>query len=239
MPNNLDSFFEDKNKTTLQLDKILCIIEGGDELSFIKKVYEIYNDPIECQDFISTKIKLSYGKSIIEWQGNRPEIRAKNRDVCNFQGGDNQDGKVPLPILASLNKEDLELYPAIIVMFDKDRDLDNKVEIKSKEILKEYSNKILFLSRPCFEKETMTFFMNEEIDIFISDNYVIMENSRCRWFKQNYSQCILFNPIKNARKLSTVIKKLEKKHLEDENIDEFMLELINFIKINIGGDNDS
>ena len=69
MATNLDSFYSDKieMKITIPLDKILCILEGGDELSFIKKVYEVYNQTIECQDFVNNKIKLSYGKNFIEW----------------------------------------------------------------------------------------------------------------------------------------------------------------------------
>ena len=241
MANNLDSFFPNINNTQVitQYDKILCIIEGGDELSFIKRVYEVYNNSIECQDFVNNKIKLSYGMEIIEWQGNTHELKDKSREKCNFQGGDLYSGddkvKAPLPILESLYNEDLELYKAIIVMFDKDRDVDNIVEIKSRERLSDYSNNILFLSNPCFEKESMTFFMNEEIQNFIDTYYVIIEGSSCRWYKQNYGKCIKLNPIKNAKKLSTVIEKLEKKHIEDSNIDVQMSKLINFIKINIKG----
>lgn len=163
MANNLDSFFPDINtrQVVTQFDTILCIVEGGDELSFIKRVYAVYNNPIECQEFVNNKIKLSYGRNNIEWQGNTPKLKIKNQEKCNFQGGDLYGGeekvKAPLPILESILNEDLELYPAIIVMFDKDRDLDDIVELKSQELLKDYFNNILFLSRPCFEKESMTF----------------------------------------------------------------------------------
>ncbi|MFK5975903.1 MAG: hypothetical protein QM493_05300 [Sulfurovum sp.] len=233
MANNLDSFFPNINNTQVitQYDKILCIIEGGDELSFIKRVYEVYNNSIECQDFVNNKIKLSYGMEIIEWQGNTHELKAKSREKCNFQGGDTQEGYAPKPILHSLNNEDLELYPAIIVMFDKDRDIDDLVEREAREILQEYSNKVLFLSSPCFEKESMTFFMNEKIKKYISDNYSIIDGSSCLWFKRNYSNCISFNPIKNAKKLTTMIDKLEKAYLENSNIDIEMSNLIKFISI--------
>jgi len=240
MSNSLDAFFEDKVAheiaTTPPINKVLCILEGGDELSFIKKVYEVYNDDMACQDFVNNKIKLSYGREIIEWQGNTHELKAKSREKCNFQGGDLYSGddkvKAPLPILESLYNEDLELYKAIIVMFDKDRDVDNIVEIKSRERLSDYSNNILFLSNPCFEKESMTFFMNEEIQNFIDTSYVIIEGSSCRWYKQNYGKCISLNPVKNAKKLSTVIEKLDKSYLEDSNINVEIFKLINFIKIN-------
>jgi hypothetical protein len=235
MANNLDSFFPNINNTQVvtQYDKILCIIEGGDELSFIKRVYEVYNNYIECQDFVNNKIKLSYGEYEIKWQGDTEELRAKSREKCNLQGGDTQEGYAPKPILHSLNHEDLELYPAIIVMFDKDRDVDNIVEIKSREILQEYSNKILFLSNPCFEKESMTFFMNEEIEQFIDTYYEVIEDSSCRWYKRNYGKCIKLNPIKNAKKLSTVIEKLDSIYLENITISLQMQELISFIRVNM------
>jgi len=240
MSNNLDNFFADKAEheisTTPPINKVLCIIEGGDELSFIKKVYEVYNQPIECQDFVNHKIKLSYGMEIIEWQGNTYELKAKSREKCNFQGGDLYSGddkiEAPLPILESLFNEDIELYKAIIVMFDKDRDIDNIVEIKSRERLAEYSNKILFLSNPCFEKESMTFFMNEEIQNFIDISYEIIEGSFCKWYKRNYGKCLAFNRVRNAQKLSEVLYYLEKIHLENPQIDEEMSKLIDFIKIN-------
>ena len=133
MANNLDSFYANKfeNQSIIKSDKILCILEGGDELSFIKRVYEVFNEAIDCHDFVNNKIKLSYGRGIIEWQGNTLELRNKNRQKCNFQGGDlylnNDKVKAPLPILASLYNEDLDIYKAIIVMFDKDRDVANSI----------------------------------------------------------------------------------------------------------------
>jgi len=233
MANNLDSFFPNRfdNPSQPRIDKILCIVEGGDELSFIKRIYEVYNDSIECQEFLRNKIKLSYGRGIIEWQGQTTGEKKKSRKNCNFQGGNNQE-EAPKPILASLNNEDLELYKAIVVMFDKDRDTNDFVEITSLEILQEYSNKIIFLSNPCFEKESITFFNNENIEKFIQDNYTIIANSKCRWYKKNYGKCLQFNPIRNKKTLSTIIPLLDKVHFESESIDEEMKELINFLRVN-------
>ena len=233
MPNNLDSFFPNRFDSPPQtkIDKILCIVEGGDELSFIKRVYEVYNNSIECQDFVNHKIKLSYGRGIIEWQGNKIEEKDRNKKNCNFQGGDYQE-KAPLPILTSLNNEDLELYKAIVVMFDKDRDANDFVEIKSLEIVQEYSDKIIFLSNPCFEKESITFFQNEAVEKFIQENYSIIANSKCRWYKKNYGKCLQFNPIRNKKTLSTIIPLLNKSHFENESINEEMKELINFLRVN-------
>jgi len=61
MANNLDSFFTDKfeHESSIKSDKILCILEGGDELSFVKRVYEVFNQSINCKDFLDIKIKLS------------------------------------------------------------------------------------------------------------------------------------------------------------------------------------
>jgi len=230
MANNLDSFFADKfeHKSSIKSDKILCILEGGDELSFVKRVYEVYNDSIECQDFVAHKIKLSYGRGIIEWQGNTVELREKNKEKCNFQGGDTKE-KAPLPILTSLKNEDLEIYKAIIVMFDKDRDINNKVEKESIEILERYSNKILFLSNPCFEKESITFFENRDILNFINNEYSIIDGSKCRWYKSNYGKLLQFNPIGNKKKLSTIIPLLTQHHFELDSINRKMKNLISFI----------
>ena len=233
MANNLDSFFPNRFDTPPQtkIDKILCIVEGGDELSFIKRVYEVYNNSIECQNFVNNKIKLSYGRGLIEWQGQTTREKEKSRKNCNFQGGNNQE-EAPKPILASLNNEDLELYKAIIVMFDKDRDTNDFVEIKSLEILQEYSDKIIFLSNPCFEKESITFFKNEEIEKFIQENYCIIANSKCKWYKKNYGKCLELNPIRNKKTLSTIIPLLNKFHFENQLINQEMKELINFLRVN-------
>jgi len=240
MPHSLDSFFADKvehkRREITRINKVLCILEGGDELSFVKKVYEIYNDDIECQDFVNDKIKLSYGMNLIEWQGNTSKLKDKSKEKCNFQGGDLYSGddrvKAPLPILESLINEDIELYKAIIVMFDKDRDMNNEVEDKAREKLETITNNILFLSTPCFEKESMTFFMNKKIKEYIIDNYSVIDDSSCLWYKQNYNKCLAFNRVKNAQKLSTMIDKLDKNHLENSSIDEDISKLIHFIKIN-------
>jgi len=235
MSRSIDSFFSDKNDrgTSHRLNRVLCIVEGGDELSFVKRVYEVFNQPTECQDFVTDKIKLSYGKNPIGWQGDTSKQKSKSRKICNFQGGDTQEGKAPLPILESLNSEDLELYLAIVVMFDKDRDFNGGVESKAKEILEDHTNKILFVSKPCFEKESMGFFMNSGIQGYIDENYAIIENSQCRWYKQNYGECIKLNPIGNAKKLSTVISKLEKSHFEEPKLDMLLFQLIYFLQTNI------
>lgn len=235
MANNLDSFYTHKfeNQTIIQSSKILCILEGGDELSFIKRVYEVFNQIIACQEFVNKKIKLSYGKSIIEWQGNTLELREVSKKKCNFQGGDTQEGKVPLPILASLNNEDLEIYKAIIVMFDKDRDSNNEVELQANEILNTYPIQILFLSNPCFEKETITFFDNENIQKHIKDKYEIINDSKCQWYKSNYGELLKLNPIKNKKKLATIIPILEKSYFEEESINENMKKLITFLQLHL------
>ena len=239
MANNLDSFYANKfeNQGTIKSDKVLCIVEGGDELSFIKRVYEVFNESIDCQEFVNGKIKLSYGRSIVEWQGNTVALKNKSREKCNFQGGDlyseNDKTKAPLPILASLNNEDLDIYKAIIVMFDKDRDEDDLVELKSKDILKECSVQILFLSNPCFEKETIAFFENEDIQNFIVENYEVINGSKCQWYKSNYGKLLQFNPIGNKKKLSTIIPLLNRNHFESELLDVNMQKLITFIRTSL------
>jgi len=117
-------------------------------------------------------------------------------------------------------------------MFDKDRDMDNNVEQKSIDILKEYSNKILFLSKPCFEKESITFFRNEDISEFIHNNYQVINGSKCQWYKSNYGKLLKFNPIGNKKKLSTIIPLLTRNNFESNLINAEMQELIYFIREN-------
>lgn len=75
--------------------------------------------------------------------------------------------------------------------------------------------------------------MNEEIEQFINTSYQMIEDSSCRWYKRNYGKCIKLNPIKNAKRLSTVIEKLNKIYLENSEISIEMQELISFIRVNM------
>jgi len=235
MLGSLDSFFTDKieNTTSTQSNKILCIVEGGDELSFVKRVYEIYHHPIECQEFVETKIKLSYGKNMIVWQGNSPKLISSNKQKCNFQGGDNLEGKAPKPILESLYHEDLELYPAVIVLFDNDRDFGQNVEKKAMQILETHPNSILFVSKPCFEKETIAFFENEAIVRFIEAHYEATNKPPCQWYKHHYGKILKINPIGNAQNLSGVLRLLSQSHLEKSSVNRQMDRLIHFIQTKI------
>jgi len=235
MPTNLDSFYSNKfrQSSTTQLETVLCIVEGGDELSFIKKIYEIHNSSITCSKFLHNKIKLSYGRGLIGWQGNTPTQKHTNKQKCNFQGGDLSNKKAPYPILESLNNEDLSLYKAIIVIYDKDRDINNIVRMKSKQILENHSQYILYISAPCFERESITFFNNIDIDKYIIKNYKIIEGSQCKWYKQNYQNLLRLNPIGNCRKLSTLIPLLTHQQILSPTINSKIKNLISFIHTNI------
>ena len=96
----------------------------------------------QCDELSKNKIKVSWGRDII----------VVNK--CNFKGGGcYKDIPVPVPAQESLEfeKDNLWLYDSIIVMFDGDKDNNNKVNnyfLKKQESL---GNLILLVSQPCFE----------------------------------------------------------------------------------------
>ena len=77
---------------------------------------------------MSDKVKVSWGKEPIY-----PD------EKCNFQGGNRPGCTVPRPAIESLKFEEdsLALYKGIIIMFDKDCDVDDEVEEKIMKIIKE------------------------------------------------------------------------------------------------------
>ena len=223
--NEIESLYEDKQEVSI--DKMLCILEGQDELNFVKKVYELYNQEINCQKFIDNKIELSWGKESIVW---------RNIEKCKFQGGNIIGCPVPYPVLESLyNNDNLENYKAVLIMFDKDCDRNNKVENSSKEILKNLNNYI-FTSNPCFEKVTIDFISTNEIRSYIDNNYQIIDYSKCRWYKNHFANLPKSN-LPQHKRIFRRVNSLESliNHLKIEDIEDESVELKNcifFIKSN-------
>jgi len=224
--NLLDTFYSDKTEVS-KIDKVLCILEGKSELSFIKKVYELNNSLISCEDFTDSKIKLSWGKTSIEWN---------KKENCNFKGGNITGCKVPEPVIESLNNENISMYKAILVIFDKDCDTDDLVSIESSELLEAYNN-LIFVSEPCFEKVGIDFIKTDEIKKYIDDNYSVIEDSQCKWYKDNFAKLPKATLpkekklFKRAQSLDKLIEFLSIEDIKDETVE--LKECILFIKSNI------
>ncbi len=227
----LNNYYNDKIPFK-KIDKIFCILEGKDELSFIKKVYELDNNLISCENFIKNKIRLSWGRTPIQW---------RDKDKCNFQGGNIKNCKVPQPVIESLKNKYIFNYKAILIMFDKDCDRDNLVSIKSKQILKNYGNKFIFISNPCFEKVGIDFILTNEIKEYIDNNYQITDDSKCRWYKNNFANLpkSTLPPqkkrFKRVQSLEKLINYLKIEDIEDESIE--LKNCISFIKSNFESEN--
>ena len=220
---DIESLYSDKLAHELDVlkDKVLCIVEGKDELSFVKKVYELNHTSINCEAFLTDKIELSWGKEPIFW---------RNIKKCNFQGGNLSECPVPMPVLESLNAHDLETYEAIFVMFDGDCDTNNFLKSNSETLLSAY-NHYIFISDICFEKVAMEFVQNSETKEYISQNYKIIEDSLCKWYKNSYGAIPKSNYFRRVQSLERVIDILR---LEDIEKEELLLNrAILFLKSNI------
>ena len=219
---DLDLLYEDKTLHDLiQSDKVLCIFEGKDELSFVKKVHELFSQPITCEDFISNKIELSWGKEPIFW---------KNINSCNFQGGSLSGCPVPMPVLESLNANDLESYKAILVMFDGDCDELNYVESHTHSLLQTY-NSFVFVSDVCFEKVAIELIENDETTVYIDEHYIVIDESQCKWYKNNYGNIPKSSYFRRVQSLEKAIKILRQEDIEKNNLS--LNNCVDFIKESI------
>lgn len=198
-----DAFFTDKIDHTTKLNKILCIIEGKSEINFVKKIYDLTKEEIDIDFFINHKIKLSWGKDDII-------------SYSTFQGGSLPSCLVPMPVIESLEKEDLDLYDAVIIMFDKDKDQDNYVENYSKHFVQDYENFFL-LSSPCFEHTSFYLCEADNTFLYISNNYQIIDDSLCNWYKKNYSKIPKNRRFKYCQSLKNMIKTIKLEDLEQCN----------------------
>jgi hypothetical protein len=219
-----DEYYSDKkDENRLEgIDKILCILEGKDELIFLKKIYECYNSNIQCFEFMNDKVKVSWGKEPIYPDEN-----------CNFQGGNRPGCPVPRPAIESLKFEEdsLALYKGIIIMFDKDCDVDDEVEEKIMKIIKENNlneTSVICLSNPCLEKEAIVFFQTTETLSFISSYYREIDGSKCKWYKQNYAHLPKKDRFRSVQSLESLFNKLDKEACE--SVTGKLKEVIEFVK---------
>lgn len=217
-----------KTKKT-SLNKILCIVEGKEELKYIVRVFELSNYINKsiwsnCQDITTNYIKVTWGETL------PPNINLVIDDKCTFPGGGSVKGvPVPKPAMKSfeLYRDSLELFSAVIVMFDKDKDKDDEVLTYFNDNLKKISNKYcLIVSAPCFESKLIDFCKcgncQNEVQSFQDGKYP------CDKYKDNFSSLSCFKDFSNTsctnEKVSTngLIKYLDAdnlKHIDDQQSD--------------------
>lgn len=204
------SFFKDKLEPPKikPIDKVLCIIEGQSELLFIKKVYELEKSlKIDCLPFLTTVIEMSWGKAPIHWH---------DKANCKFQGGNVQGALTPQPVLESLYNENIDYYKAVLVMFDADADQENQVYQAAMQKLKSKSTYILYAT-PCFEKEMLSLTFNQDSQAYIEQNYQIVKNSKCRWYKQNWQHIPKQTRFHQSKSSDSLLAFLKPEDLQGKN----------------------
>jgi hypothetical protein len=193
-------------------NNILCIIEGQTELKYLLYVFRKYLE-VRCNEFVNDFVIVRWGKKI-------PVIKG----YCKFQGGSQENSKAPLPALEAFEfeRDNLENYFAIIIMFD--GDIDKEVETILLEKLSSIDVKnVLLVSHPCFESTLIDYCQcgqcRNKIDSFPNTKYP------CDKYKNNFSKLNCFNGVDdlivNIKNYSTKNKKL----LEIESV------LSNLVKV--------
>ena len=164
---------------SVNIKKIFCILEGKDELLFVKRLYELNFGTVECEVFTKDKITLQWGK----------EKTILNDNInCNFQGGNLKDCGTPMPVIEALNNSNFSIYDGLIVMYDKDCDEENYVKEQIETILGDNHDYIAYISNPCFEKEVLMIIKDSTTKQYINTNYQIIEDLKCLWFKRNFGK---------------------------------------------------
>ena len=217
-------YFQDKIDLpkSADINKVLCIIEGKSELLFIKKTHDLHSKyEISSTEFIAEYIELSWGKNPINWF---------NKEKLNFQGGNIQGSLTPMPVLESLYKENIAYYKAVLIMFDADLDEESLVYNESKQLLTG-SKSLIFYADPCFEKEVIALTFNDQSQIYIDQNYQVLDGSKCRWYKKNWKSIPKENRFLKSQSGESLLKYLKKDDLRGKNpkVDK----LVNFILENI------
>jgi hypothetical protein len=193
-------------------NNILCIVEGKTELKYILSIFRKYIK-IRCKELVENFVIVRWGKAI-------PKIQ----NYCEFQGGSKKGSPTPLPALEAFEfeKDNLDNYFAIIIMFDSDKDDDRRVEKILAKLLKQIDVQyVLLVSNPCFESTLIDYCKcgncRNIIDSMPNGNYP------CDKYKNNFSKlpcfCGVDNLIENISKYSTSNHLLLK-------IDEIIMTLI-------------
>jgi len=176
----LDKFKPKSNKT----NNILCIIEGQTELKYILYIFRKYIE-IRCKELIDEFVIVRWGKGI-----------TKVKNYCEFDGGSQKDSPVPFPVLEAFEfeRDNLENYFAIIIMFDSDEDKNQIVEKTLIQKLKNINTKhILLVSRPCFESTLLDYCQCKECRNEI-EKYP-QTKKPCEKYKNNFSKLNCFNGV--------------------------------------------
>ena len=203
--------------------KILCIIEGNIELRYIVKVFKLFGYEKDCHTLSSELIKVAWGKNL-------PIHKNIVNENCKFQGGSLKDRKVPFPAIDAfeLYSKDLSIFDSVIVFFDGDKDIENKVEKYFNEELKKFEIKhCLLVSIPCFESTLIDFCVCGKCRAKI--NSIEEEKYPCDKYKNNFSKLGCFSGVKHliANLEIDSIKSLESSNLTSANelIENFMAKL--------------
>jgi len=167
------------NTAPINIKKIFCILEGKDELLFVKKLYELNFGTVECEVFTKDKIALQWGKE--------KTILSDNIN-CTFQGGNLTSCLTPIPVLEALTNSNFSIYDGLIMMYDKDCDEENYVKEQIETILRDKFDYIAYISNPCFEKEVLMIVKDNNTKQYIDTNYQIIDDSKCLWFKRNFAK---------------------------------------------------
>ncbi|MEA2018963.1 MAG: hypothetical protein U9N59_11000 [Campylobacterota bacterium] len=162
--------------------KILCILEGKEELKYIYNTFKLYDYSNGCDTLAKELIKVSWG---------RDNQIVKN---CNFNGGGCYKGiPVPVPAIESyeFEKDNFWLYDNIIVMFDSDKDDESKVE---KYFNTQIEDKLFILaSEPCFESTLIDYCKcgncRDDIEKLNEEKYP------CDKYKNNFSSLHCFDGV--------------------------------------------
>ncbi len=190
MLNNLLNQFKPELTSPQELlfdKKTLCIVEGKMELKYIYHLFTSFGFDGRCDSFVNDKVKVAWGKEQIKVQG-----------YCNFQGGSQEGSKVPRPAQEAFEfeKQNLDLYSSVIILFDGDKDTNQEVENYFEDELKEISNdSFLLASKPCFESSLVDYCRCGNCRV--QADSLEEERYPCDKYKNNFSKLECFEGADN------------------------------------------
>jgi hypothetical protein len=221
MINSLFTQFKPELSTTSVsiYKKMLCIVEGQTELKYIYNLFRSFGFDGRCKELLSKHIKVSWGKT---------QVTVKN--YCNFQGGSQDGSVVPRPAQEAFEfeKDNIELYSDIVVLFDSDKDKNEEVKNYFLDELNKIDTKSFLLSsKPCFEGSLIDYCRCGQCKIDIEK--LDEENRPCDRYKNNFSKLNCFNGV---GALIDSISKDDTKYLAQNHSQ--LLNLSRFIEDKIG-----
>lgn len=199
----LDKLHDDEEEID---SKILCILEGNDELEFVKKTYSLFFDKaISHEGFVDDVIELSWGKNPIKWTS-----------AIGFQGGSLPGARAPLPVLEALESKNLNAYKAILVMFDADLDDNAYVYGEAGSKLNEAgAAHYIFYSEPCVEAELLKLIVNSDGQDLIIKQQTEVSGANCFWYKSSWQSLPKKTKFSSTQSPSSLLKRLNKEDYID------------------------